>query len=83
MMREAELGFHQIGKEKNAKLDDAHEKNAREARKELESIMRPELINRFDGILTFRALTRPVVGKIFDSLVSEVRIAAASHGLSL
>ena len=83
MMREAELGFHQIGKEKNAKLDDAHEKNAREARKELESIMRPELINRFDGILTFRALTRPVVGKIFDSLVSEVRISAASHGLSL
>jgi ATP-dependent Clp protease ATP-binding subunit ClpC len=83
MMREAELGFHQTNKGSTVQLDDAHEKNAREARRELEDIMRPELINRFDGILTFRALTRPVVGKIFEGLVSEVRTAAAAHGLAL
>lgn len=71
MMREAELGFHQIGKEKNAKLDDAHEKNAREARKGSKHYAAGanQPVRRY---LTFRALTRPVVGKIFDSLVSEV-----------
>lgn len=83
MVREAELGFHQAGGGRSSTLDDLHKKNAHDAQKELEKIMRPELINRFDGILTFRALTRSVVGKIFDSLLTEVRAATASHGLAL
>ena len=41
--------------------------------------MRPELINRFDAIVTFRALTRPVVGRIFDNLVGELAGSVASQ----
>lgn len=83
MMREVELGFSQTGKTTSSRLDSEHEKNVRESQKELEKMMRPELINRFDSIVTFRALTRPVVGKIFDSLVAEVKMAVANQGMSL
>lgn len=71
MMKESSLGFHSISDDQSAKLDQLHEQNSREARRQLEGLMRPELINRFDNIITFRALTRPVVSKIFDTMVSE------------
>ena len=45
--------------------------------------MRPELINRFDGIITFRALTRDEVGKIFDLLIGELRQRLVRKGLGL
>jgi len=45
--------------------------------------MRPELINRFDGIITFRALTRVEVGKIFDLLINELRQRLVRKGLAL
>ena len=45
--------------------------------------MRPELINRFDGIVTFRALTRAEVGKIFDLLIGELRQRLVRKGLAL
>ena len=60
-------------------LNGLHERNAQAARSELEQLMRPELINRFDEIVTFQALTRPVVGKIFDNLVSELSTAVAAQ----
>nr|HPQ82821.1 ATP-dependent Clp protease ATP-binding subunit [Candidatus Saccharimonas sp.] len=56
-----------------SKLEDIHARNARATQEELEKFMRPELINRLDGVVTFRALTRPEVGKIFDLLVEELR----------
>jgi ATP-dependent Clp protease ATP-binding subunit ClpC len=45
--------------------------------------MRPELINRFDGIVTFRALTREEVGKIFDLLIGELRTRLVRQSLGL
>jgi ATP-dependent Clp protease ATP-binding subunit ClpC len=39
----------------------------------LAKLMRPELINRFDATITFRALTRREVAKIFDNLVEELQ----------
>ena len=45
--------------------------------------MRPELINRFDGVITFRALTRSEVGKIFDLLIGELRQRLVRQGLAL
>lgn len=83
MMREVELGFSQTAKNNVAKLDSEHDKNVRESQKELEKMMRPELVNRFDAIVTFRALTQPVVSEIFDSLVGEVKMAVANQGMAL
>lgn len=45
--------------------------------------MRPELINRFDAIVTFRALTRDEVGRIFDLLIEELRQRLVRKGLGL
>ena len=71
MMKESTLGFG--GTTSESKLEDIHARNARATQEELEKFMRPELINRLDGAVTFRALTRPEVGKIFDLLVEELR----------
>ena len=45
--------------------------------------MRPELINRFDGIITFRALTRKEVNKIFDTLLAELQERLNHKGIHL
>lgn len=82
MMKESELGFHSA-KQTDEKLDGLHDRNARYAREALEKFMRPELINRFDGIVTFRALTREEVGKIFDLLIGELRTRLVRQSLGL
>lgn len=83
MQREAELGFEVITRKDEKDLDHAHQRNAAAAKKALEAFMRPELINRFDGIITFRALTRKDVGKIFDTLVRDLRERLAKQGIAL
>ena len=47
--------------------------------------MRPELVNRFDAIITFNALSEKNVDKIFDNMIADLkkRLAAKSIGLEL
>lgn len=82
MMKESELGFHS-NKQSDAALDQLHDRNATYAREALDKFMRPELINRFDAIVTFRALTRDEVSKIFDLLIDELRHRLVRKGLGL
>ncbi len=83
MMKESSLGFHAVSKKDESNLDEVHTENARAATKALEQLMRPELINRFDSIITFRALTRKEVGKIFDNLLSELQERLVRKGVHL
>ncbi len=83
MMKESSLGFHAASRSDQKKLDAAHEENAEAARDALSKMMRPELINRFDAVVTFRALTRKEVGKIFDNLVNELQARLIRKGLHL
>ncbi len=83
MMQESSLGFHAKTKQDEKTLEQAHQENALAARKALERLMRPELINRFDAIVTFRALTRKEVGKIFDTLLSELQERLVRKGIHL
>ena len=83
MAKESSLGFHTQSKQDERKLDEAHAENASAARQALERLMRPELINRFDSIVTFRALTRKQVGKIFDTLLSELQERLVRKGIHL
>lgn len=73
MRKESSLGFHAVTKADAKEMDAEHTKNATAAREALEKMMRPELINRFDAIITFRALTKREVGKIFDNLIHELQ----------
>ncbi len=83
MVRESSLGFRAITKTDEKKLDEVHAENAEAAQKALQNLMRPELINRFDSIITFRALTRKEVGKIFDTLLGELQERLVRKGIRL
>ncbi len=83
MMKESSLGFHVVTKSDQKKLDIAHAENAEAAREALGKMMRPELINRFDAIVTFRALTKKQVGKIFDNMIEELQSRIVRKGLHL
>lgn len=83
MRKESSLGFHASTKADEKEMDAEHAKNAVAVREALERMMRPELINRFDAIITFRALTKKEVGKIFDTLVSELQDRIVRKGIHL
>lgn len=84
MMKESALGFHSSASRSDKKqLDDAHKENAQAAQDALAKMMRPELINRFDSIVTFRALTRKEVAKIFDNLIEELQARLIRKGIHL
>lgn len=83
MMKESSLGFHAVTRNDQKKLDEVHDENAEAAQEALGRIMRPELINRFDSIVTFRALTRKEVGKIFDKLLAELQERLVRKGIHL
>ncbi|HWT39957.1 MAG TPA: ATP-dependent Clp protease ATP-binding subunit [Dongiaceae bacterium] len=83
MVKESSLGFHAATKQDEHHLDAVHEENAEAAQKALERIMRPELINRFDSIITFRALTRKEVSKIFEGLLADLQERLIHKGIHL
>lgn len=83
MMQESSLGFHAKTRQDEKALEDTHRENAATARKALEKLMRPELINRFDAIVTFRALTTKEISKIFDTLLSELQERLVRKGVHL
>lgn len=83
MMQESSLGFHAKTKKDEKNLEEVHQENAAAARKALERLMRPELINRFDSIITFRALTPKEIGKIFDTLLVELQERLVRKGVHL
>ncbi len=83
MMKESSLGFNAITRNDQKRLDEVHDENAVAAEEALNRIMRPELINRFDSIVTFRALTKKEVGKIFDKLLSELQDRLVRKGIHL
>jgi len=83
MAKESSLGFHVSSKSDKDHLDAVHDENAAAAEEALSKMMRPELINRFDAVVTFRALTRKEVGRIFDNLISELGQRLIRKGIHL
>lgn len=83
MNRESSLGFHVRTKGDEKKLDELHSENAEAAEAALSKVMRPELINRFDGVVTFNALTRKDIVKIFNNLVDELQQRLIPKGIHL
>ncbi len=78
MMNEKSLGFEA---ESSSKKN--HSKNEKFARKALEKVLKPELLNRFDGIITFQSLSKTEIGKIFDILLVDLNNRLLRKGLNL
>lgn len=83
MMKESHLGFRAHSRSDMKQLDRLHNENAQAAKRALEKMMRPELINRFDAIVTFRALTRNEVRTIFDTQLVQLNDRLLKKGLHL
>ena len=85
MYRESEMGFTAKTKHDAKELAAEHDANEAAAMKALRRLMRPELINRFDAIVTFNALSEKNVERIFDNMVSDLkkRLATKSIGLTI
>lgn len=83
MMKESNLGFHASTKSDARRLEEAHSESDTAAREALAKIMRPELINRFDAIVTFHALTRQEIARIFDNLIGELQQRLTRKGIHL
>ncbi len=83
MMKESSLGFHAQSKDDAQRLKRVHAENAQAAEEALSKIMRPELMNRFDALITFKALTKKEVAKIFDTLLSELQERLVRKGVRL
>ena len=85
MYRESEMGFSVKTKKDAKALEAEHAANEASAMKALRKLMRPELVNRFDAIITFNALSEKDVDRIFTNMIEDLkkRLAGKSIGLQL
>ena len=83
MRKEAEMGFSAVSKKDTKDIERLHNRNEVAAKAALSNMMRPELINRFDDVIVFRALTRKEVGKIVDIQLEQLKSRLTRKGTSL
>lgn len=83
MQKEASLGFKAKNASDNEKLEVLHQKNETAAKEALSRIMKPELINRFDSVVVFHALTRKEIGRIFNLQIKDLQARLYRQGLSV
>ena len=83
MQKEATLGFAVENKSDIKDLDKLHEKNKDDIKAELKKLMKPELLNRIDKVVVFRALTRPDALKIVDILIRELNDRLVRKGIGI
>ena len=83
MRHESSLGFRVASSKDEDRLSEVHQENKEKAESALNQLMRPELINRFDAIVTFHALTRKEISKIFDIQVEDLRKRLSRKGIGI
>src|SRR5690606_23712571 len=64
-------------------LDKLHALNKDKVHDELKRMMRPELLNRIDKVIVFRALTQHDIFKIIDLQINDLRDRLAKKGLGI
>ncbi|HIA91815.1 TPA: ATP-dependent Clp protease ATP-binding subunit [Candidatus Saccharibacteria bacterium] len=85
LKKEATLGFRIQNKDEEKELEEVHAKTTEKVLADLKSYMRPELINRIDKIVVFKALTKKQARKILDIQLEELaeRLGEQSIGLAV
>ncbi len=83
LQKEAQLGFDINSKKEQKDLDNLHERNKQNVKDSLEKIMRPELLNRIDNTIVFRALNKDEISKILDLQLGELENRLVHQGLGL
>ena len=83
LQKEANLGFHATKTSDLKDLDALHEQNTSRVQDELKKLLRPELLNRIDKTIVFRALTQKDIFKIIDLQIDDLKRRLQRKGLSL
>lgn len=83
LQKEANFGFHANSGSDQKDLDELHAANRDHVLEELKRAMRPELLNRIDKIIVFRALTKKDIFRIIDLQIDELKARLQKHGLSI
>ncbi len=83
LQKEAAFGFQVAGKQDMSDLDELHEANRHKVLDDLKKLMRPELLNRIDKTIVFRALTKKDALEILDLQLNELRTRLVKHGIGL
>jgi len=83
LQKEANFGFHAHHSDDLKELAELHEANESKVRDELKKMMRPELLNRIDKVIVFRALTKKDIYKIIDLQIDELKSRLQRRGLTV
>lgn len=83
LQKEASLGFQAANQADIKDLDALHERNRDKVTDELKKALRPELLNRIDKVIVFRALTHKDIYRIIDLQIDELRQRLQRHGLGI
>jgi len=83
LQKEASFGFSAVKSADFDNLDELHEANKAKVLDELKKMMRPELLNRIDKIIVFRALTKKDALKILDIQLDDLRTRLLKKGIGL
>lgn len=83
MQKEAVLGFQAETEGDSKDLQALHERTQAEVKAELKKMMRPELLNRIDKVIVFRALTKEDALQIVDLLIGELKSRLVRKGVSV
>ncbi len=83
LQREVNLGFDAREKKEFDDLDELHKTNQEKVRAELKKMLRPELLNRIDKVLVFRALTKKNIVKILDLQIAELQDRLIKKGIAI
>jgi ATP-dependent Clp protease ATP-binding subunit ClpC len=83
LQKEANLGFHARSRGDLKDLDELHEVNKERVQDELKKLLRPELLNRIDKVIVFRALTKKDIYRIIDLQINDLRERLQRKGVSV
>src|SRR6266568_926300 len=83
LQKETDFGFHASTGNDLKNLDDLHLRNKDKVLDELKKTLRPELLNRIDKTVVFRALTKKDIYQIIDLQLDELRGRMQKQGLGL
>jgi ATP-dependent Clp protease ATP-binding subunit ClpC len=83
LQKEANFGFHATNNNDLKDLDAMHEANKTRVHEELKKMLRPELLNRIDKTIVFRALTRKDIYHIIDLQINDLKNRLQRKGISV
>ncbi len=83
LQKESNFGFQAVGSSDLKDLDSLHERNRDKVLDELKKMMRPELLNRIDKTIVFRALTKKDILRIIDLQLDDLRSRLQKQGVGL